>query len=380
MSDEHNQEVVEVWRAFNEGKPTRVPCYFNIGTRHALLTPELNPKGHTFQQYFEDPAVQWEVQLGLRKWVREQAFQDAEVGLPEEWGGLAPDFQNVHEAVWLGCRLEYRDGEVTDSWPMLRERKGGLGSLSIPDPIRGGLQGRGLEFYEYFEERRKREGFAGRPVGKSSMCGGGTDGPFTVACNLRGTMELCLDLYEDPRYARELLEFVTEAILVRMTAVREFNGAGERQQGWGFADDSIQLLSEAQYREFVLPMHQRLVGAFSKGGPNSIHLCGEVQRHLPVLQRELNIQDFDLGFPVDLGQVRRDLGPGAMLRGNLHPEVLREGPASLIREKTAEILRSGVMEGGRYCFCEGNNAAPGTPVEHFLAAYETVKELGRYEG
>ena len=212
------------------------------------------------------------------------------------------------------------------------------------------------------------------------MCGGGTDGPFTVACNLRGTTQFCLDLYEDPRYARELLDFVTQATIVRIKAVMESNQTQFPLDGWGFADDSISLLSEAQYREFVLPHHHRLLAAFSKGGPNSIHLCGRVQHLLPLLQKELNIQDFDLGFPVDLARARRDLGPNALLRGNLHPMILRDGPVSLIQEKTAEILRSGVAEGRRYCFCEGNNVAPRTPVEHFIAAYETVKELGVYLG
>jgi uroporphyrinogen-III decarboxylase len=69
-----------------------------------------------------------------------------------------------------------------------------------------------------------------------------------------------------------------------------------------------------------------------------------------------------------------------MLHGNLHPMVLRDGPVSLIRQKTAAILGSGVMEGGRYVFGEGNNVAPGTPVEHFQAAYETVKAVGAYDG
>jgi uroporphyrinogen-III decarboxylase len=384
MSDsalaQHNQEVAALWHDFHEGRPARVPCHFNFGTQYRLLTPWMNPQPYSFRQYFEDPAVQWEVQLTLRKWVREQAFQDAEMGLPEEWPGLGPDYQNTIEAEWLGCRLEYREGEVPDSWPRLRDRKGDLAAMSIPDPIHDGVQARGVACYQYFEERRQREGFEGRPVGRSSLCGGGTDGPFTVACNLRGTTEVCLDLYEDPRYARELLDFVTEATIVRLKAVMKFSGTEFPQAGWGFADDSIMLLSEAQYREFVLPCHQRLLSAFSLGGPNSIHLCGRVQHLLPMLQKELNIQDFDLGFPVDLGQVRKDLGPGAMLHGNLHPMVLRDGPVSLIRQKTAAILGSGVMEGGRYVFGEGNNVAPGTPVEHFQAAYETVKAVGAYDG
>lgn len=379
----HNEETRQLWRAFDEEKPARVPAVFNFSRRFWLLTPELNRQAYTFRQFFEDLAVQWEVQLALQQWIRNCVPQDQERGLPQTWTGLTPDFQNLYEAAWLGCSIEYREGEVPDTRPCLKERKADLAALSIPDPIHHGIQGRGLEFYEYFEDRRKCENYAGRPVGPSSLCGGGTDGPFTVACNMRGATEMCLDLYEDPAFARELLGFITEAIIVRVRAVGAFNQRDSGapafpQPGWGFADDSIQLLSEAHYREFVLPCHHRLLAEFSKGGPNSIHLCGSVQRFLPLLQRELNIQTFDLGFPTDLGRARRELGPQALLRGNLHPQMLRDGPVSMIRKQAEEILRSGVREGRRYIFCEGNNVAPQTPLEHLRAAYETARAVGGY--
>jgi hypothetical protein len=376
---QHNLMAARLWRDFDAGGPERVPSIFNIGTRFYLLTPGLNRQGYSFKQYFEDPAIQWEVQLSLNKWIRENVPQDQERGLPKEWPGLAPDFQNVYEAAWLGCKIEYREGAVPDTLPRLKGNKGLLAGMSIPHPLRDGLQGRAVEFYDYFEERRAREDFAGRPVGSSLLSAVGTDGPFTVACNLRGATELCLDLYEDPKFARELLDFITEAIIVRVKTVMDFNKTEYPQQGWWFADDCIELLSERQYREFILPCHQRLLSVFSRGGPNTIHICGNVQHLLPALQKELNIQDFELGFPVNLGAARKMLGPRATLRGNLHPQILCDGPVSLIREKTAEILQSGVKEGRRFIFCDGNNVAPETPLEHLASAYETALALGRYQ-
>ena len=369
--------VAKLWRDFDAGKPERLPAIFNIGTRFYLLTPALNPQGYSFKQYFEGPAIQWEVQLSLRKWIRDNVPQDQERGLPEEWPGLAPDFQNVYEAAWLGCKIEYPEGEVPATRPRLKN-KSELASMNLPHPLKDGLQARAVEFFQYLEERRAREDFAGRPVGRSLLSAVGTDGPFTVACNLRGATDLCLDLYEDPKFARELLAFITEAIILRVKTIMEFNKTEYPQQGWWFADDCIELLSEKQYREFILPCHQRLLSVFSKGGPNSIHICGSVQHLLAALQKELNIQDFELGFPVDLGIARKMLGPAAILRGNLHPQILRDGPISLIKEKTAEILCSGVKAGRRYIFCEGNNVAPNTPLEHLAAAYETALALGRY--
>ena len=104
----HNEEVRQVWEAFHAGRPTRVPCAYAFNTRYLLLTPELNPEGYTFQQYFEDPDLQWRLQLHRQHWIRHNVVQDAEMGLPERWDGLAPDLQNIYEAAWLGCRRKCR--------------------------------------------------------------------------------------------------------------------------------------------------------------------------------------------------------------------------------------------------------------------------------
>jgi uroporphyrinogen-III decarboxylase len=88
---------------------------------------------------------------------------------------------------------------------------------------------------------------------------------------------------------------------------------------------------------------------------------------------------FDLGFPTDLGLARKELGPDVLLRGNLHPELLRSGSPEEIERETKRICESGVMEGGKWIFCEGNNVAPNTPLQNFQAMYNAGKKYGRYE-
>jgi hypothetical protein len=51
----HNEEVKQVWDAFNAGKPIRVPVTLGINPRIFLLNPELNKEGVTFKDYSEDP-------------------------------------------------------------------------------------------------------------------------------------------------------------------------------------------------------------------------------------------------------------------------------------------------------------------------------------
>ncbi|UCH32947.1 MAG: hypothetical protein JSV65_10095, partial [Armatimonadota bacterium] len=82
---QHDEEIRQLWRDFDQGRPARVPCVFNFSRRYYLLTPWLNEQGYSFQQFFDDPAIQWEVQLALQKWVRDNVPQDQERGLPKTW-------------------------------------------------------------------------------------------------------------------------------------------------------------------------------------------------------------------------------------------------------------------------------------------------------
>jgi uroporphyrinogen-III decarboxylase len=132
------------------------------------------------------------------------------------------------------------------------------------------------------------------------------------------------------------------------------------------------------YREHVLPHHRRLCDTFSADdSPRSIHLCGDATRHFVTLRDELNIREFDTGFPVDFGQLRRDLGRDVVIQGGPHVELLRSGTAAQVREEVRRILSTGVLEGGRFILREGNNLAPGTPPENTEAMYYAAKEYGR---
>lgn len=371
---EHNEEVRKVWATFEDRKPIRVPVVFNMGNKMILLNKQLNTSGISYQQIFNNPEAMLKIQLDFQRWVRFHVLQDKEMGLPEkEWAGITIDFGNTYETSWLGAEIVYLQDNVPDTKPILQKNKEKLFDLKIPHP----LMAMAYEFYQYFEEKRKNFEFEGKPIGKT-VAHLGTDGPFTVACNLRGATELCLDIYEDPDYTRQVLDFVTKAIITRIKGWMDFTKEEYPVKEWGFADDSIELLSRETYREFVLPCHKRLINTFSNGGPNSIHLCGKAYHHFKTLKEELNIQDFDTGFPTDLGRARKELGTEVLLRGNINPELLRRGPDEKIEKAVKDLLSSGVMEGGKFILCDGSNVAPGTPEKHFQVMYETGRRYGQY--
>ncbi len=378
--EEHNAEVKKVWEAFNKGNPIRVPIVFNFSHRFIILNRELNPDNITFEQYMNNPELMIKLQLALKKWLRFNVLQDMEMGSPKtRWEGLYVDLQNIYDAAWFGCSIKYIEGDVPDTIPMLQEDKNRLYELELPDPIYGNLMGRAYELYEQMSKIAYNMEYEGLPVGPVAIPGQGTDGPFTAAASLRGATEICLDLYEDPNYVHELLDFITSGIILRMKAWMDFAGREYPMDNWGFADDSAQLLSTDMYREFILPYHKRLYDNFAKPGSRiSIHLCGDAQHLFPTLRDELNVYSFDTGFPTDLARARMELGPDVLLRGNIHPELLRVGPPEEIEKTVKALLQSGVMEGGRFILCEGNNVAPFTPPEHLKVMFDAGRKYGKY--
>ena len=375
----HNAEIAQVWAAYNAGRPTRAPVTFSMNPRMIVQNVELNVWGYDWQDYFENPDVRWTIDLTFQKWVRFNVPQDAEMGYPKQWGGIYVGYQNCDEAAWFGCPLYYPHGDMPFVEAILRDEKRKLYEMTPPDPLGGPALSRAIEHYEYLEEKRKTTDFENIPVGPCSFFGAGTDGPLTIACGIRDVGELAWDFYDDPQFVHDLLGFITDATIRRIKAVMTRLGGGYPGPGWFFADDSIELLSTDMYREFVMPYHKRLLAEFSQGGPNGIHLCGRVQRHLKLLQEELNIQTFDLGFPTDMGRAREELGEGATLIGNIAPHLLKHGSEEAIRTAVRRLCESGAMRGGRFILHDGNNCAPETPIRHFAAMYEAGKVFGRYE-
>lgn len=385
----HNQESKSVWEAYNRGRPYRVPVLIGGSIRNLLENPSINRTGFTFDDFFTDPEAQIQAQLAYQKWVRYNVICDREMGPPKNGWELSVDFQNSWEQGWFGCPVKLQAGKVPDTTEILKDNKHALYNIDPPDPLRGNLAARGMEFFEYMHDRCSDMEFEGLPVNPpATIPGEGTDGVFTMAVKLRGTVEACIDMYEDPTYFHDLLDFVTNNIIRRIKAVKEWRwlhneSAVDRGRyktaNWGFADDSIAMLSEKDYAEHIYPYHKRLRDELSDGSPISMHLCGDATHLFPFLNARLNVKSFDTGFPVDFGKLRDTLGPDVQIYGGPSVMVLRSGPPAAIKAEVERICSSGIMAGGRFVLREGNNMAPGTPVEHVMAMYNAGKQNGRYK-
>lgn len=226
----HNREVEAVWKSMEENKPIRMPMITGVSDRFFMYHPETNPKHISFEEYSTNPRVMFELQAGFDRYRRLYIPGDHRMGYPqpEEKGwSVNVDFQNYYEAVWLGGKLTFIDGQVPYAEPILNEdNKEMLFEKGIPDPF-SGLMGKGKEYYELFQEYKKDFILDGYPVENIGLPFLGTDGPFTIACELMGPAQMCVQLYEDPDFAHQLLNYITDANIERQKAWRRYLGFPE---------------------------------------------------------------------------------------------------------------------------------------------------------
>jgi uroporphyrinogen-III decarboxylase len=372
----HNEEVSRVREAFDSGKPIRTPILLGTASRYFQVIPGANPEGWDYRVFSEDPDAMFEATLHYLHWRNFNLLQDVELGLPDVWHVFV-DFQNYYDAAWFGCPVVYRDEQVPDTLPVFSDCPERVMERGIPDPF-SGLFARGLEFKERFEERCREETFLGRPI-VLDPCLIGTDGLMTVACSLFGPEFVCTAMATEPARLGRLFEFINQAVIERMKAWRKVFDLPMPVERFGYADDSIALISVEMYRDHVLPHHRLLFDSFADESPRSIHLCGNATRHFRLLRDDLGIRSFDTGYPVDFGKLREELGPDVRILGGPRVDFLQKETPDRVFEEARRILQSGILKGGLFILREGNNLAPHTPLENTEALYRAGREFGTRE-
>ncbi len=374
-----NEEKQKVWQAYHDRKPTRVPVTLGANPRTVLFNKDWNPKGISFAEYFSDASALMEIQLQFMEYRTQVLNQycDSPVGRPEELTFYV-DNQNSYDSLYFGNPIVFRDGQVADTTPVLSgDNKYQIFEMDIEHPLDNPFIKECTHRYEDIKEAAESLSYHGMTF-KVQPPIMGFDGHLTIATCLRG-MELYTDIYEDPDYVQRLLDFLHRAVIIRNRAVAEsFGQEAFKGSSGGYADDSIQLISPQMYEELVLPFHRAWYSLWSEKGPHSIHLCGDATRHFLTIHRELHVNSFDTGYPVDHGQLREDLGNDVQIYGGPEAMLLRDGTTEQVYERTREILQSGIMEGGRFVLRDANNLPPNTPEENLAAMYECCLEHGKY--
>jgi uroporphyrinogen decarboxylase len=363
-----------VTRAKRFETPDRVPVIPAIA--HRFLVPQV---GVSFKDYYGDPETMLRTQILAQKWLMENIRTDA-YSITGAWVGAWTDFQNTFESGSLGCEIVFPDDDIPwvgAGWVKTDED---LKHLEAMDFVHSGINGRQIAYRQAMmgvaEKYPVR--FRGGPVfypGENPALTHTSDGPFGVAGDLMGQMELFAGVYECPDFVREVLRIVTDKLIDWMDFCgREENLPTPRDFAW--TDDLAVSLSAKMYRELVLPEERRL--RFHFDGYLSLHMCGKTDHMLEIFVDDLKINELQgFGYQVNLDRVASILGGKVVLVGNISPMLIHTGTPEEVRQATRLVIEKLAHFRG-LIIQDGNNIPPGSPLENINAMMEAAELYGRY--
>ena len=199
-------------------------------------------------------------------------------------------------------------------------------------------------------------GFAGGPFTLSAyVCEGTPSRSFTAVRRLRA---------EDPAAFRRLLRAFTD-VLVDYVTYQVDQGADAIQ----LFDTYAGLLTPADYREFLLPLHREVLEAVDVP---TIVFVRNVSGNLDLLA-DSGADVVGLDWTVEMADARAQLGDHPV-QGNLDPSTLFADPAT-IRERTHEVIEAAGESG--HILNLGHGLDRNTPVEGVEAFFEAAKSIER---
>ncbi len=378
LSDEAKSAV---WERYYARRPQRVPVQLVTNNRVLLLDARFDAEGMTYERVFSEAAAMLVTQLRWHYLCRRRyhLFCDCATGLPDTWE-IGLDVQNVYEAAFFGAPVHFHDRDVPDTRPILNDdNKRAIFDVDIDRPLERGFFRDKIELCQRMRELAHGKTFFGRPISVQPYTALGTDGPLTVAMNLRGPAILT-ELIRDPEYAHQLFDSLVAAAVKRHHAFRAYWGLPEPQEVC-MADDSIAMLGPKQYEQFLLPYHRKWYDGVDPqhNAKRAMHLCGDAARHFKAIRDHCGVSSFDTGFPVDFAALRKELGPEVEILGGVEVPTLLRGTPQQVYDRAREILQSGVTDGGRFILRDANNLPPDVPWANLAAMYKAAFDFGVYE-
>ncbi|AXR77452.1 uroporphyrinogen decarboxylase [Natrarchaeobaculum sulfurireducens] len=207
-------------------------------------------------------------------------------------------------------------------------------------------------------------------LGDDAATLGFTGGPFTLSCYVcqgqssRSFMAVRRLRAEHPEAFERLLRAFTDVILEYVEFQVEA-GADAIQ----LFDTYAGLLSPADYRRYLLSLHQEIVDAIDVP---TIVFVRNVSGNLELLE-ETGADVVGLDWTVDLADAREELGDVA-IQGNLDPALLY-GEPDTVRERTRDVIAAAGDSG--HILNLGHGVDRNVPVENVAAFFETAKNATR---
>jgi len=198
--------------------------------------------------------------------------------------------------------------------------------------------------------------------------------PFTLMCYLvcgRPSKEFAAAralLYAQADTAQRLLGRLADAMAEYLAAQ-----AAAGAQALMLFESWAGLLAPREFAQFALPAVRRTAAALRSLGVPLIYYVNQGATLLPAVA-DLEVEVVGVDWRSELSQVRRILGPGKAVQGNLDPAALFAPPAELRRHVDAVLDEAGRAPG--HIFNLGHGIWPDTDPDAVARVVDYVHERG----
>lgn len=289
----------------------------------------------------------------------------------EKYGydGCVIDFDDATIAESVGAKVIFRDDEpaiVDESEPVLKNLRD-VYDMPIPDPMKSGRLCEWLEATHTLKEA----------IGDHVFIMGRADqGPFSIACLLRGTTQFMMDLMtEDEQLIKDVLDYCRKISAVFAKAQKD---AGAHATSIGDAFAGPNLISPEMYRQFALEPERSLAKEVQDYGiPFSIHICGNTNGIIKDMGTT-GAKILEVDWMLDIKEARSLVSADTVLMGNIDPCFpLVIGSPSEVDEAVKNLVNA--TKGRGHIISSGCAMGRNTPPENFKAFIAAARRYGAYE-
>lgn len=289
----------------------------------------------------------------------------------EKYGydGCVIDFDDATIAESVGAKVILRDDEpaiVDETQPVLKDLRD-VYDMPIPDPMKSG------RLCEWLEATNTLVNAIGDHV---FVMGRADQGPFSIACLLRGTTQFMMDLLtEDEKLIKDVLDYCRRISAVFAKAQKD---AGAHATSIGDAFAGPNLISPDMYRQFAFQPEVDLTKEVQDYGiPFSVHICGNTNGIIEDMGK-VGSKILEVDWLLDIKEARRLVPEDTVLMGNIDPsDPLVLGTPEKVDEAVKNLLQA--TRGKRHIISSGCAMGRNTPPENFRAFIAAARKYGTYE-
>lgn len=286
-----------------------------------------------------------------------------------EYDGCVIDFDDATIAEAIGAKVIFREDEpatVDEHNPFWKSLKD-VYDTPMPDLLKSG------RICHWLEATEQLNAMIGDHV---FIMGRADQGPFSVACLLRGTENFMMDLFmEDKQVIADAIEFCRK---VGVNFAKLQKDAGAHITSIGDALAGPNLISPEMYKEFAwLPEKLYTEEVQDYGIPLSLHICGDTNTIINDMG-ETGAKVIEIDWKLDMEMARKVLPESTVLMGNINPSFpLVHGKSNDVEEKVRQIIQ---MTRGKGLFMSSGCAmGRNTLDKNLFAMIEVTRKYGSYE-